>query len=1208
MRVVAGDAYLRSLSLPGAAKDLCRYYAVSTKPLTAKDPAASDEASLFGQISESEVTIVDVTDSRSRASTVCACVATEAHSNEFLYDGLVEPLLRELRSGAAAQAVVVIHGSLASRRHLLFQPFEGLLVRAAHELCRSGCKVTLSAVEQDEHNQLVDLVADQDSKPALMMMRARIPTIIENTDFNFTSVEDATLHDLTEQGMEAVFANLRDSKLSDVHHQVISLVAYDVASKTAATGRSTSMAQLPNRTIQFVSLVVNEQTKSMRNTRHCITNAASLLESRASSVPFTGSKITFLLKPAMLARQPGCWIAAIAPETPSSKQSRETFRDAFSLVQTAQRIHASKTGRFAFKSASSKALLRAPSIRKGSNSVTALLAEGASPDEDDEENVPAAATTVTNGARALPVRAVQKQTVVPPSEPSVILPSSSANVSDDAVNYRPGVAASPASASRDIVEQKLKMLQQEVPPVFSSATATGRAPSEEPRPRDAVPAAAAAPSTGGAVKPTTSLVRSKSATTLKDADRLEWQRQQFIALSRAQPGEIVVATPRRAMLDAGLNTSMGVQSPPSGLLRQPLSTRPASQPPASAARTPSGALSEQYLGKPRATAKPAQDVPAPAKSASVASAGSQPATSGRASGGPRWEVAQQFETYKQVMEGTVTRLRGDVEAYANEVKSLRAELLRRDKQSRQSDVSVAKAHQDAKEAAKRAAQAELEKQRESEERRHDVAALTKQRNEATHKVSVLQRQVQDLSDQLTDAEAHHSRMLAAASRGKSHATMFTQTTISQGAATALQSALAEIQRASLTAVSRDTSLVAGQSSTKGTQTLNPVQVDDIEEVSRLRLLAQELRDEASAQRRFVAAAEEREAILQSRLEVLEQELSNRDEAEVGLKTQLLRAEQALRLEKADREREQKEKMLSRMSTGTQASGAADDRAIEMQEELRLWHQKCRDAEDQADELLANVQAVEQERSLLISERDELEDRCAAMETRLSQIVAHHEREKSELLAALAATQQPQSPLTALPRKAPVSAGIVPPSTTARVAQLPGPPSPTRDSSPPTLTRNSSRIPPIPPPGGQSPAATAASPGSVPSPAPVRQLSAAPSVGPASVPQIITSLKALPPGVSLVKGAAGKGPPPRTAPGLVPPPPAPITSIPSSPQPAPAGSPKVAAQGGSPAVNASSPRGTSQPQTFESYMRQDPAARIMPPAPTSLPRRSPSAST
>ena len=107
---------------------------------------------------------------------------------------------------------------------------------------------------------------------------------------------------------------------------------------------------------------VNEQTKETVAT--ALTNAASLLESRASSVPFTGSKVTFLLKPALLARQPGCWIAALAPETPAARNTRETYRDAFSMVQTAERIYAAKTGRFAFKSANSKALLRAPSIRQ----------------------------------------------------------------------------------------------------------------------------------------------------------------------------------------------------------------------------------------------------------------------------------------------------------------------------------------------------------------------------------------------------------------------------------------------------------------------------------------------------------------------------------------------------------------------------------------------------------------------------------------------------------------------------------------------------------------------------------------------------------------------------------------------------------------------------------------------------------------------------
>ena len=377
VRIVPTDVYVKNLfpstSQTGVTSDLCRFYTICAKKLkdigaTAAPQVLDDSAAVFSAMAESEVSIVDVTDARSKTSMSCNCVATEEHSNEFLYDGLVEPLIRELRAGAATQAVVVVNGSLASRRHMLFHPFEGLVVRAVHDLCRAGGRVTLSAVEQDEHNQLVDLLADQDAQPSLMMMRSRIPTIIENTDFNFTSVEETTLHDLSEQGSEATFSLLRDRKLSDVHHQILSLVLYDVhRSGGGGPQRSGSVdvrSPISNRTIQFVSMVVNEQTKATRNTRHCITNAASLLESRASSVPFTGSKVTFLLKPGLLAHQPGCWIAALAPETPAARNTRETYRDAFSMVQTAERIYAAKTGRFAFKSANSKALLRAPSIRQ----------------------------------------------------------------------------------------------------------------------------------------------------------------------------------------------------------------------------------------------------------------------------------------------------------------------------------------------------------------------------------------------------------------------------------------------------------------------------------------------------------------------------------------------------------------------------------------------------------------------------------------------------------------------------------------------------------------------------------------------------------------------------------------------------------------------------------------------------------------------------
>jgi hypothetical protein len=563
----------------------------------------------------------------------------------------------------------------------------------------------------------------------------------------------------------------------------------------------------------------------------------------------------------------------------------------------------------------------------------------------------------------------------------------------------------------------------------------------------------------------------------------------------------------------------------------------------------------------------------------------------------RWEIAQQYETYKQVMESTVTRLRGDVEAYAEEVRSLRSELSRRDKQRGQSDQAIAKAHSEAKEATRRAAQAESDRQKEVEDHRHNVATLTKQRNDAMHKMALLQRQVQELSDQVTDAEANHARILTASlgKLSKSHSTMFTQTTVSQGNAATLQTSLLDVQRQGLSAASRDTSVSAAlvpsaSTSHRGTQTVNSVNMDEIEETSRLRLLVQELKEDIGAQKRIVAAAESRETALQERLDALEMELTERDEAEVALKTQVLKAEQALRLEKADREREEKERLLTRLNVGTQASISSDDRMTELQEELRLWHQKCRDAEDQADELLASAQLSEQEREQLVADRDGLEERLAAAEAQIAQLEALLERERAahqqQQQAAMARNvvslsgggqQAPATPpRKAQPPKVPAAAM----AAVSNVAAVPSRVPPAEEtqaqqnSSPPTLTRNSSNRAVLGVAAGASPT-------------PARPLSSA------APPQVVTSLKALPPGLTLVKG-----PPKMPASSASPSRGGPPASAPHQQQHQSSLSPLGSGASG-PAV---------RQQTFESYMAQDPAARIAPPPPSSLPRRSPSISS
>lgn len=324
------------------------------------------------------VIVTDVTDARAKKDALCDMVAA---SREDLLRTVVIPLVESITppalphsdtsaddhhgslmrasSGlpAHAQGTVVIDGSSAARANALLDAYDGLLVASIRELAKRPTTkaVFLSAVELDEHNQLIDLLAEdarsqRSASPHVALraavVRHQIPTIVEDTTDRFTAVEETTFEDVSSD-CHPTLRYLATKCQSDSRHQIFSVVVMHRHGCNA-----------PNTTMQFISLVVNEVTRGTRATRHCIQNAASLLESRSSAVSYTSTKVLFLLKPVLTGRQPGAWVALLDPHgTCRAAGSRpgadgdvveapqESFKDAFTVLQTLSRVSgASRNG------------------------------------------------------------------------------------------------------------------------------------------------------------------------------------------------------------------------------------------------------------------------------------------------------------------------------------------------------------------------------------------------------------------------------------------------------------------------------------------------------------------------------------------------------------------------------------------------------------------------------------------------------------------------------------------------------------------------------------------------------------------------------------------------------------------------------------------------------------------------------------------------
>ncbi|KAK7200431.1 hypothetical protein NESM_000097500 [Novymonas esmeraldas] len=297
-------------------------------PAAAAPPPPHFERYYTLHTSEMSATIVDVVDCRAR-KTFSYDVLTR--STGQLYDEVVEPLLMTvLTPNRAAQAVVVIDGQSGHRRCTLLDPVDGVLTRVARAASANAAvaAVSVSAVTLEDSNTLSDVMPDHAFAAA---GAAGEPTVLEDTQEQFASVEDAHYVQLDSEATWEAARHRMSAAFADLHHQVISFIF----SFHESTG-------LPNTTMQFISFAVNEVARGMKSSRHAVSSAAALVECRSPTLTFTATKLLYLLKPTLLGHQPGAWVACFSPVSVVEAAEQETFQEAFAVAQTAARLYSSR--------------------------------------------------------------------------------------------------------------------------------------------------------------------------------------------------------------------------------------------------------------------------------------------------------------------------------------------------------------------------------------------------------------------------------------------------------------------------------------------------------------------------------------------------------------------------------------------------------------------------------------------------------------------------------------------------------------------------------------------------------------------------------------------------------------------------------------------------------------------------------------------------
>lgn len=1025
-------------------------------PTACYDIEVSTEKADGGEVAQTKkhelVCVIDTSDRRAKKEAVCDLVV---HTPKDIATQIVRPLVALLVPTAAdgkqqsssppahAQGAVVIDGSVAARNQILLDPYVGVVATAIREIAQlpSTKAVFLSAVELDEHNQLIDLLdasvkdmaaahaaAQQQQQQPLRapVLRHQIPTVVEDTNDHFTAVEETTFENVTADCHATL--RLLAHFTSEARHHVLSLVLLH------RDGSS-------NTTLQFVSFAAAEVTRGTRASRNSICNAASLLESKSSAVSYTATKILFLLKPLLTGKQPSAWVTVLQPRSQrqlSDGAAEETFKDAFLRVQTLHRlsgVHRSGGVRCILlptvaavvaKSHSSElnreGLAERPRVADAHPTITApsTAASSSMPHTRSAHSLRNIGDDIDRKMQLLAATPLldQRNAIDAENASSALLPFYSRDRPQDQATRQRSVSGSSRQVVTDPPGVRASSLSSNepeprtyVPPVsFQAApvSGAGRRPATPPgglRSRAGTPGKPVPSSTrptGGwrsqesiiADDPELSQLQRK----IDAAERKKMAQEMRRRLQQLQQESILsnddVAQSSSVLLDASRYTDTA-----SAKIRNS-QTPPPMKKPAKKKSIPSDERTEVGpVATPYATRRDSVVLPVSQHSTDKQKADA---------------LLHNYETYKHAMEGALVRLRSDVVALTAQCDDLKKQLRQKDKSLRTGSEGVSAASRELEVATKRIHSLEDELQQVQGEHHAQKASWKSQRTELCKSNEAQQRHINDLLETVSGLEGALSKAREAA-YSKTHgltASAMTCTTVC-----GLVHTTHDVAMMKLSASGSASSFVPLDGSTggkpnagahnntyhstsfitkslpmtnvvgipRGTQTSFPTTIELQQEMEELQLRLRDYEGTLSTLRHENDVICSREHSLQQRILELEQEVVLLEEREVAVKMNLLKSEQALRFERQDQERRTREKEVNSFSVGCQATAS-----LELQEVL------LHDLETSNRQLAEQSRSLSMELAFLRTSLSTEQQHSAAVQEDLSRHIQHLEGEVTEL--------------------------------------------------------------------------------------------------------------------------------------------------------------------------------------------------------------------
>jgi hypothetical protein len=259
-----------------------------------------------------------------------------------VYEEAVRPVTMQVCTRQAAQGCIVVDGPSLARFHTLHDSRCGLLRLIIAECCASPTvqSVEVGFAEVDVGDAVVDMLDPRASHP---------PTVVDDT-VRYCSL----LHGLTvRDGRDPETLNLIDSLSNPSRHQIVSIAIRHAAPKQPRSGTPTSphdgavsvtwlyVVSLAVREVfrQPVARGANSTAGPFRAALQSVTGSLSG-PTRPSSIPFSHSKLTHLLKPCLCDElQPAVWIVALLPQGPGHRQRpADAFKDASVAISSARRV------------------------------------------------------------------------------------------------------------------------------------------------------------------------------------------------------------------------------------------------------------------------------------------------------------------------------------------------------------------------------------------------------------------------------------------------------------------------------------------------------------------------------------------------------------------------------------------------------------------------------------------------------------------------------------------------------------------------------------------------------------------------------------------------------------------------------------------------------------------------------------------------------